>query len=198
MPPASDQDRVMLKQTICVKHPGFLHMHWVDPHLRTHVDTEEAAENTHTERPEADRLERKPSPSSPMSGTDLGQSWLMCPQFPRGFWSGGSDACSLSMNTNALDDWTPTVFCTVNGVTGISLKTLWTEDICIRTPNSSLWQLLCQHWRLLHVYVYCTCVWALSLLAFILKPWMDMLSCVWIRGCFYPPNVTVFMELCRP
>lgn len=164
MQPASDQDRIMLKQTISVNDPGFfffffffLHMHWLDPHLQTHVDTEEEAENTHThiDQPEADRLERKPSPSSPMSGTDLGQSWLMCPQFPRGFWSGGSDACSLSMNTNALDDWTPTIFCTVNGVTGISLQTLWMGDICICTPNSSLWQLFCQHWRLLHV---CVCL----------------------------------------
>lgn len=41
-----------------------------------------------------------------MSGTDLGQSWLMCPQLPRGFWSGGSsNACSLTMNTNAEYYW---------------------------------------------------------------------------------------------
>lgn len=62
--------------------------------------------NTH-----AHRLWRKPSPceptSLPMSRTDLGQSWLMCPQLPRGFWSGGSSACSLTMNTDAELNITP-------------------------------------------------------------------------------------------
>lgn len=29
----------------------------------------------------------------------------MCPQLPRGFWSGGSNSCSLTMNTNAQHYW---------------------------------------------------------------------------------------------
>lgn len=45
-----------------------------------------------------------PSPrlplSGPVSGTHLGQSWLMYPEVPWGFQSGGIGAYSLTMSTN--------------------------------------------------------------------------------------------------
>lgn len=64
-------------------------------HLHTHADWR-GSRQTH-----ARILTVEEPPPFPMSGTDLGQSWLMCPQLPRGFWSGGSSACSLALHTNA-------------------------------------------------------------------------------------------------
>lgn len=71
-------------------------------------------------------LWRKPSPckptSLPMSGTDLGQSWLMCPQLPRGFWSGGSSACSLPMNTDAEYYSISLLYSKLNGLIRITAR----------------------------------------------------------------------------
>lgn len=58
-----------------------------------------------------------------MSGTDLGQSWLMCPQLPGGFWSGGSNACSLTMNTNAEYYGLLLLHSTLNGSHQNNMKT---------------------------------------------------------------------------
>lgn len=67
------------------------------PHATaTHAQTEHAADWP------ARKLFLCRSSPLPMSGTDLGQSWLMGPQLPGGFLSGGSNACSLTVNTNTV------------------------------------------------------------------------------------------------
>lgn len=74
--------------------------------------------------------ERKPflcrSSPLPMSGTDLGQSWLMDPQLPGGFLSGGRNACSPTVNTN-------TVLLDVPGIYKISI---YSDVIIVEVDNS--------------------------------------------------------------
>lgn len=96
-----------------------------------------------------------------MSVTYLGQSWLMCPQLPRGFWSGGSNACSQTMNTNTEQYWFILQQSKLNGITSMQRRRLRvnlhkqkpTEQL---TP--SLCQLMCQHYQWLCLCWFKGCV----------------------------------------
>lgn len=128
-------------------------MLWLHWHLHTLTQApkrQQANKHTHTNtHTGAHRLWRKPSPckptSLPMSGADLGQSWLMCPQLPGGFWSGGSNACSLTMNTNAECYRLLLPYSTLNGVIRITPRqcgwrrvNLQTQRVTIKTVDSLL------------------------------------------------------------
>lgn len=125
--------------------------------------------NTHTHT-HAHRLWRKPSPCKPtflpMSRTDLGQSWLMCPQLPRGFWSGGSNAfahwrCILMQNITEHSCNKSTFNCVIRitprqcgWLRGHSRTQKWQS----KHFALSLCQLLCQHYDCLLLLWFHGCI----------------------------------------
>lgn len=153
------------KITVTVNYPMFSAICY-SIHLHTYAHSEEAAgKHTH-----AHRLWRKPSLCKPtsllLSGTDLGHRWLMCPQIPRGFWSGGSSACSLTTNTNAENYWILLLYSIINGVIRITSRQCgWlrvnphTQKWQSKQFTLSLRQLLCQHCEWLCLPWCYGCMW---------------------------------------
>lgn len=105
-----------------------------------------------------------------MSGADLGQSWLMCPQLPRGFWSGGSNACTLTMNTNTEYYWILLPYSKWNGVIRITSRQLgWLSKFAYtKSDNPNSWLCPCAS-----CCVNTVCEW---------------LCLCWSYGCVRPVN----------